>query len=444
MKSWKKIAGICLLGFMVTFSSGCSNKIDYGEDYNYETDCQYSYDSSYCSWKKIQSDGTGQYIWKDNFIYYYSSDTDTMTPLCNKPNCLHDMETDKDRLGDCNAYAKVDPVSYIQYYDGYIYYVSGEALFQDSLYRVKKDGSKRDKIFTTDDGIAIDNWLIHRGNFYYALRSYYYGEDAETQIYSKISLKSAPISSRMSDEKAKVIFESDEEHSVSGLYGIKAYKDYICYTIDANEKDFKMTTNESWLEQVKSPYYIYNTETGENSEIPIPEGYSKTTCISRVLFLKDRMLLKLYDDMQDTNYQLPIYSINYDLTDAKVWLSDVEQGKWIQSYDDYVIFSDAALHYETIVTDEGTYRDILKDSNPMNIEIYSADSTRASYFSYPMNEAADFNGFGPDGIYVEVEDGADSWSVYELNLEDVLDCQGEEVERSLVSERKYGTLSQGE
>jgi hypothetical protein len=80
MKGLKKIAGICLLGFMVTFSSGCSNKTDYGEDYNYETDCQYSYDSSYDSWKKIQSDGAGQYIWKDNFIYYYSSETGSMTP----------------------------------------------------------------------------------------------------------------------------------------------------------------------------------------------------------------------------------------------------------------------------------------------------------------------------------------------------------------------------
>jgi hypothetical protein len=248
----------------------------------------------------------------------------------------------------------------------------------------------------------------------------------------------------MSDDKAKVIFESDEEHSVSGLYNLKAYKNYICYEIVANEKDFEITTQESWLKQLYSPTYLYNTDTGENVIIPIPEGYSETIDISSVIFLKDRMLLKLSDDMQGTDYQLPIYSINYNLTDEKIWLSDVEQGKWVQSYDDYVIFSDAALHYETILTEEGVYREELKDSKPMNIEIYSADAALVSHFGYPMNEAADFNGFGPDGMYVEVEDGADSWSVYELNLQDVLKCEGEEVERSLVSERKYRAQSQEE
>ena len=43
---------------------GCDNAKDYSGEYNFETDDQYSYATSIVSWKKYQSDGNGQYIWK--------------------------------------------------------------------------------------------------------------------------------------------------------------------------------------------------------------------------------------------------------------------------------------------------------------------------------------------------------------------------------------------
>jgi hypothetical protein len=262
----------------------------------------------------------------------------------------------------------------------------------------------------------------------------------------------------MSEKNAKVIFESDEDHSVLGLYQLKAYKNYLCYYINANVKDFDAPDSESWYSQLYSPMYLYNIETEQNSEIPVPKGYSNTTYISNVVFLQDKMLFRLYDNLQDHvydnlednkqngTYKFPIYSINYDLTDEKIWLDNVEQGKWVQTYNDYVILSDASLQYSaylyTAAASDGDLPFSLDDlPKSCNIEIYSADAKRVSYFVYPMNVSGNFNGFGPDGVNVEFADNGDSWSVYELNFDDVLNCHGEEVKLNLISTRKFGALN---
>ena len=443
-KNITKMLIAVLLAVIIAFSSGCSKQRDYGEDFNLETDCQYSYYCGVGFWKRIQSDGVGQYILKNKYIYYYNTEKNTLTPLCNKANCLHDMETDESRLNDCNAYAptdKTDAMEFIQYYDGYVYYVVND--FENgSLYRVKKDGSQKDKIFTTDDKMSINNWLIHRGHLYYAILRYYYGEDNSTKVYEKCVLKSLELSSNMSEKDAKVIFESDEEHSVIGLGDLKAYKNYLCYQITANTNDVEWTTTESWFGQLYMPTYIYNIETGENREIPVPEGYSKTTVIGGIVFMEDKMLAKVADGVWDDEYKSPIYSMNYDLTDQKIWLDGVEKSKQVQPYDDYVVISDAKLHYKTI-EEEGIQQYVLKDDKPCtNVEIYSSDGELVSYFVYPMNKGfnGNFNGFGPDGVNVEFDEDDNSWTVYKLNFKDVLNCHGEEVKLEKVSTRRFGPL----
>ena len=138
--------------------------------------------------------------------------------------------------------------------------------------------------------------------------------------------------------------------------------------------------------------------------------------------------------------KVPIYSMNYDLTDVKVWLDGVEQGKLMQSSGDYVIISDAFLQllpdiYSVIVSGSDlTLDDILKQKT--TVDLYSADVKRISRFVYPMNNKGNFNGFGPDGVNVEFQDNDNgTWSIYELNLNDVLHCQGEEVRLTRVSTR---------
>ena len=471
MKKITKIIICCLMAAIIVFTSGCSEK--YSEDFNLETDCQYSYYNSVTSWNKIQSDGDGQYILKDYYIYYYNTEKNTMVPLCNKPNCLHDMETDQSRRLDCNACAPAEfggGDARIQYYDGYIYYFFN-GLEDFSLYRVSKDGSKKDKIFTINDENMLYTWLIHRGYFYYVTQTYYYGEDKDTQVYQQSELKYIKLSSNMKEDDAQVIFKSDNKHSAFGIYDLKAYKNYLCYNLTANTNDVEWENDEGWYSQIYSPTYLYNIKTGENREIPVPEGYSKTTAIGGVAFLKDKMLIKLYDNVkdvsgenQDGGYKTTIYSINYDLTDEKVWLDGVEQAKLVQTYGDYVIISDAMLQLlpylnkrqellESMESQSGSTESQSEsvesqsetsvfDSYKLNtnVEIYSSDAKRISYFVYPINSKGNFNGFGPDGVNVDFKEDDDSWSVYELNFNDVLNLNGEEVELNCVSTRKFGPL----
>jgi hypothetical protein len=426
----------------------CSANRDYGTEYHFETDCQYSYhDASYDIAKSVQSDGEGQYLFYNGYIYYHNAKTDTTIPLCNKPNCLHDHESDKNRQSECNAYVPSALPAYIQYYDGYVYYVysnsdsEGESSY---LIRVKQDGSKKDCVLTTQKTKSvIQHWLIHRGYFYYEIDTYFYGKDTSTQIYHSCELRSLPISSHMNEKNSNLIYKSDQEYSALGLGQLQAYKNCIYYQVIANKKDYEFTDHDSWVNQLFNEYYQYNTESGKNSRIPIPEGHSDTTRINAIVFLKDKMIMSLYDELMDKNDKLPIYSMNYDFTDKKIWLENVEQGKWVQSYDDFVILSDGALHYTTVTTEEGTLQDICNDKIPhMNVEIYSSDAKPLSNFVYPINQnEGNFSGFGPDGVNVEFQDNDDgTWSVYELNLNDVLNCSGEEVKLNCVGTRKYGVL----
>lgn len=434
MKKFVRLFCTLLVGGIITTSCSCSKKKDYSGEYNYETDCQYSYCSNIPSWKYIQSDGSGQYIYKKNFIYYYNMKTHTMTPVCNKANCLHDKETSEDRREECNAYClevDMDRMStYIQYYEGNIYYVDG-----GSLYRLSTDGSKKDIIFSTEDNMPILEWLLHRGTFYYDTEPYYNGKDdkeettqgeEEEKVYKKCILKAIPVSSNMKEKDAEVIFENDNEHNVLSFGPLKAYKNYIYYDIVANENDFEMTDNESWFRQVDVKTYIYNTETGENTVIPVPEGYTDTTQISGIIFLKDKILVKLYDNLQNEEYKMPIYSMNYDLTGQKIWLDDVEQDKLVQSYEDSVIISDSDIQYF-----------VKGNKKSANIEIYNEKAERISYFVYPFNVLGTFSGFGPDGINVEFKETDDSLAVYELPFDKVKNCHGEMVEPELVAERAY-------
>lgn len=429
MKMYKKIVSFLIAGVCVVTMCSCNEKKVYEGEYNYETDCQYSYDNSVSSWKMVQSDGEGQYIFKNNFIYYYNMKNHTMSPVCNKANCLHDKENMESKKSECNAYATMDVFnsmnSYIQYYEGDVYYVRA-----DSLYRLRKDGSKVDTIFTTEDEMPIYNWLLHRGVLYYVIQPSYTTDvtitkedgSKEKKVATKCIAKALPLSAKMKEKNAEVIFESDEDHNVLTFDRFRAYKNYVVYNVIANENDYKMTDEESFFKQLSVKYYIYDTETKENKEIPKPKECDETVGISGIAFLKDRMLIGLYDYFKDEEYKLPIYSMNYDLTDEKVWLEDVEQGKYIHSYGDYVIISDSDIQYS-----------VKNNQNSANIEIYSKDAECISNFVYPMNVMGSFNGFGPDGINVEFEETDEKIDVYELDFEKVKNCHGEEVQLDLVA-----------
>ena len=462
MKKLANTLSAILLSVLLAFCSGCTDKRDYGTEFNLETDCQYSYFNSVSTWKKVQTDGKGQYLYNNNYIYYYSDGDHKLIPLCNKPNCLHDMETDKKRQENCNAFVHRLDYDFIQYYEGYVYYYVNDAIDDLScLYRVSTDGGRKDKIFTAENE-DVGSWLIHRGVFYYAVQSSFTKQDNKNQIYTKFTLKSLDLSADMDEKKAKVIYETDEKYTALNLNPIKAFKNYLCYSATFTPREFKSRDQKEWLRTVHTPTFIYNIDTGENREIPIPEGNGSYTTIGEVTFLNDRLLVKLYNNLNDLDGTtgagmrlVPIYSMNFDLTDVKLWHKGVEQGKLVQGCGDHVIISDAMLPvmsgiFAVVISNSDYSLEDMPTFEEMSltktdVEIYSADGTRVSWFVYPMNNKGNFNGFGPDGYNAEFKNNGDgSWSVFRLKLDDVLHCRGEKVELDCVSTRRYGALNRPE
>lgn len=401
--------------------SGCSAKT-YGEEYNSETDYQYSYTCSTPARRDIQSDDGGQYIYVGDYIYYYNSADDTLAPLCNKANCLHDSETEVTKKSDCNAYVSRDTYGYsddvnnyneqIQYSGGYIYFARA-----NMLYRMSADGSSRDVIFKSKDSLPINYWIVHRGVFYYETEQYYYEEDDKNQIYSKSIVKSVPIKSNMKDKDAKIVYESDDEHTIIGFGGLEAYRDYLVFSIVANRNGFKMESEDSWLKQVYSPTYLYNIGTEELNEIGVPEGYSDTTGISAVRFMEDGMLISLYDNMQDGTFKLPIYSLSYDLEEMNIWMDDVIQSYELQTYDNKVILND--LDYQV---------DIEENQEYCNYYVYNSDAEPVSEWKCPTYGAVFLQGVGPDGVQVLFEGGEGQTNIYETDIDEIINSEDGEVQ----------------
>lgn len=72
---------------------------------------------------------------KAPYIMYMDHGSDTIIPLCGRPDCSHDDP-------DCNAY--VDGGSQLTYYDGYLYVMSGDGSEEKAeLLRMDPDGSNR-------------------------------------------------------------------------------------------------------------------------------------------------------------------------------------------------------------------------------------------------------------------------------------------------------------
>lgn len=94
-------AVILLLGL-----AGCGKKDTLSDTYMEKSDFQYMRQGSMDFQPDMQKGEKGYYFRHDAFIYYLDEETEKLLPLCNRVDCLHDMETEQERYEACNAYAQ--------------------------------------------------------------------------------------------------------------------------------------------------------------------------------------------------------------------------------------------------------------------------------------------------------------------------------------------------
>lgn len=251
-----------------------------GVDYSTDMQIMYLCGGGSISVPMTKSDTGYYYIGRGlngtRIVIYIDRESRKATPLCSKPNCMHDD------VEICDAYVKssetvsIDTIfgatgNLIQYYKGSLYLLCGEydesfINYNSYIMKMDLDGSNREKITDYFD-YSVKYWCLHRGYLYYLT-------DSTLFRISEDSLESEP----------EVIYKAEYfiENGRNTFDYLYAYKNYIYFSV--NEKDDKGNG-----EGMKS--YCINLDTLEKSEIKIGAEYAIVQG-----FLDDRVIVTFADN----------------------------------------------------------------------------------------------------------------------------------------------------
>ena len=219
------------------FLTGCANKAMpdiYVENYDY----QYRQWSDSIAFPKVQQGSDNiVYIYKNGFIYYMEEGNDVLVPLCNKVDCLHDRETDQQKIKECNASVDLEELANINpdkdiaiaKCGDYLYCIPLSCYETDEriLYRYALDGTAKDVVYKWDGKSSIIvNWIIHRNNLYYAEKRYY-EEDEEIKVECTIKR----LSLNTFFHRPETVYTAEENLRVLTWGNLQAYGNYVYFEI---------------------------------------------------------------------------------------------------------------------------------------------------------------------------------------------------------------------
>lgn len=160
---------LCTL-FLLSYSSCGDQTKNLGDVYVPEEDCQYMFHMQGSNIHMAEVED-GYYFMNGSFLFYADKSTMDPIPVCNRPNCLHDKETDPSKIYLCNAFLSIPTPtrSFLTIYHNSLYALSslnvatGDS--QPELIKISSDGSKRQTEFILPpETYAI---AMHRGFLYY-------------------------------------------------------------------------------------------------------------------------------------------------------------------------------------------------------------------------------------------------------------------------------------
>lgn len=268
-----------LLLCMMTITTSCSKNIftkkDTGKDgFVAGQDSSYMFQFD-CNKNAIVKAENGYYI-SINSVIYYADEELNLTPLCNKPNCLHRLETtNTTNLSSCKACTGAVSLPRLQYYDrkvyssGQISVISGERFENSSgryngLYVFESDGSSRKLI---EDFASSSGFVIHRGYIYYSYVETVQtgkGDEQETVLMSYLV--------RMSVDTEEIeTLAAYEDCAVQEIYGYRNYMyfrtDDALYIYDLEKDKFVNSFKEKsplyWFMGDKLIYFYYADNDGK-------------------------------------------------------------------------------------------------------------------------------------------------------------------------------------
>lgn len=414
----KKCMGAIMFFLVVSVLTGCGKK-NLGDGYVEGSDFQYMYLDE---WNRMnqQKGENGFYFVQGYYVYSLDSATQKLIPLCNKADCLHDRETDEKRYADCNAYTNMsqDFGDKISYCNGYLYYIGTESDPDDYhdysvLYRLKEDGSQKDKIYQWDKDIVSD-WCIHRDVLYYVEHTFEAGdnggEDAgtgENYVVKKLSLK------RGRNQKPEIIYEPEKGLSVYTVSWFMAYGNHLYFMIHASTAENPdEITDDNWTDYIYFKYWNYDILTKELTELTLP-NLKKGEEISSIGFWKNKLIIQPYDNNRKPDGKVNVYLAELDGSGAEILFEDVKQGMGFFSDGKYLYASNSIL-VEREMEDKQYY------------QVYDENLKLLDTLGMPFEMAGNIVIGQPEGTYFFLgSDDADEAYLGYFDKGTIGDCNGE-------------------
>lgn len=348
---------LCLL-----LTMGCSNEqIEYNNtdyiDYSFDMQIMYHQGGAYTPMTK--SDTGYYYVGDDGIVIYIDKESKKATPLCSKPNCLHDDKDNCDAYFDISEYFVIDPLfgcfgTAIQCYDEHLYMVCGEydqsnIEYKTYLLKMDLDGKNQERLNEYFD-CAFSDWFIHRGYLYYSTDS---------------ALLRLPIDDINGEPQVLHETEYYTEDATNTYHGLSAYGNYLYFTLSEKDED-GMAKGEVKM--------ILNLDTLEVSEMPVIDGNQTVTA----WFVDSKLVMQYSDAKRDVRkyYISELDGSNYEemfeeeQKTAKRMISD---GKYI--YTDNRVLVAKGIDKEQI------------------IEVYDLDLNFVDSFKLPESEMKVVNSF---------------------------------------------------
>lgn len=282
----------------------------------------------------------GYYVLHGDYIYFIDEGSNTILPLCNKADCLHDKETDSEKFAYCNACMRPTngfPTGGlgISYCNGFLYCLDdGFSSSPPVLYRLSEDGSKKEKIYKWE-GCRINEWLIHRDVLYYTKQTY---ENIDGKLKDRVQLMSLSLADLTKQEKP--VFVPDEELDVITLGRPRAYGNHLYFKIIAYTSSEEEINDDNFLQYVYYKTFVYDILNDQVSELLVP-NMSPTEFTDYVVFWEDKILLNSFDFASDAPANNDWYVAELDGSNPEIFMRDIPRYSLFASDGTYLYLTNA-------------------------------------------------------------------------------------------------------
>ena len=210
--------------------------------WDYYTDCQTRLYSSQGLRRDVAESEDGLYLLRGSFLYFYDYASGLCLPLCSRPNCLHDAETDTARRAQCGAYLEGGQETSVFWQSGRLYALtseigSGGNKTVTRLLELRPDGSQRRMLysFEGDKPVTGPEVCVHRGWIYLCRTRF----DEKMRAISELTRVS------LTDGAADTLYEERQTDagalsSYGLLSNLTAAGDELYFIADHGEKQVPM------------------------------------------------------------------------------------------------------------------------------------------------------------------------------------------------------------